>query len=217
MTSWKQKALTYLDQDGLFAPSPFPKTKWEGGNMIKDLGIFIIMLGKLGELEHQDVDRFNSSIRACYEETGLLNRNPGRHDQQAHDDYIGAVTASAYCDQEVAKEIAFNNKIYRDNLKDGKIYFGGFFGRFVHLRPLFKLCANGRLNWFDKLILWGYFSIPSSKDESNLILKWITAQACKRFQVLQGTVDKFLKSKNWLEIFSNYYGKEHVFSEYFHE
>jgi hypothetical protein len=46
-----------------------------------------------------------SAVKACEVSAGVFNRNPGREDFEAHDDYVGIAAASAFMGDEFTRDI----------------------------------------------------------------------------------------------------------------
>lgn len=205
---WVAEAKRYLDSYYLFAQRRDPQSTHDGGNQLLDLGIYITMSRELGQCRDFDKERFNTAVRMCYapnEKPGLLCRHPGETEvQQAHDDYMGVAVGSLYCDEnrEVAKELGYNHKFYRDNMPDGKIYWGGFFFRFPWVPALLTLCANGRAGLLGRLVMNLYFLSSAFShrylkkelsDESGVRLAWVTAMGCKKVGIAKFAIKQYAK------------------------
>jgi hypothetical protein len=94
----------YTDPDGLVCQDRFPG-KWASGNGLMQTGYYICLLYALNALDKSDIDRFKNTVIGCQDEPGLYDRNPGRPDLNAHDDYIGIAGGSVVSGLNFHKEI----------------------------------------------------------------------------------------------------------------
>lgn len=231
--SFKDEVLSnYLDNQKLVSIL-FNPPNLSTGNGILFTGIFYYILAVNKLIDSKDIERFSKAIKNCYvinnhgQCLGLLNRNPGRLDLEAQDDYIGAALASSVVDKTICRHIelygSVNNWSY-DNQRPFQFSLRCWHQRFPGLVGFYKICAYGdyNLNIFDPN-LFDTFSIfiklllPISMDASDVILDWLMTRAFKRRWIFKYLVKyweyRFLKIYGEVNrVMKIYYGESHPFS-----
>jgi hypothetical protein len=225
----------YLDVDKLVTIDRDPG-KWSSGNSLLFTGLFYTILHKLREATPEDVERFSEAVGLCWEGSkeqaipGLLERNDGREDREAHDDYVGVVAASFHLGTRHAGDIYAYGKAHFwsfDNVHPGVFSFQNwarnFHGRFpglvgfyhagVRQHPGFinniqlasKILANAYSDKTDidgKLMTWLMISVLEQTDYCALVGDAMDVWN-KQFRKNYGTLGKML---------APYFGASHPFS-----
>lgn len=136
---FKEEVLSqFMDEEGLVTidRNPTPRST---GNGLLFTGLFYTLLHKMREATAEDVARFSRTVDGCWEGpygdaryVGLLERNDGREDAEAQDDYYGVVAASFHLGTEHASQIHDFGYLHWwcfDNVDPGSLT-----PRFCHLR-----------------------------------------------------------------------------------
>lgn len=204
--------------------------KWSSGNSLLHDGTFYVLLALNNIADQDDKIRFTEAVDSCWEGdkdhsvVGLLERNEGRPDKQAHDDYQGVMAASYFLNTYHAIAIAqygenhnwsFNNvDPHSRSLVD---WAKNYHGRFVAdaIIPFYKMSSGQDISWFDSLQIKTAIKCGPSKDSSGAIMDWL------RVQVFKKKTDKFNHLiEEWEQraikiygslggMFAPYYGSDH--------
>lgn len=90
----------FMDEEGLVSVDRDP-ARWSTGNGLLHTGLFYTLLKLRGELDAgTDVGKFDRAVNRCWTDLdglpvqGCLERNDGRKDLEAQDDYVGVMAAS---------------------------------------------------------------------------------------------------------------------------
>lgn len=119
----------YIDVDGLVTVDKDP-TPQSTGNGAMHLGLAHTMIQALKASTYTDKMAFHDAVKKLEVSPGVYNRNPGRSDQNGHDDITGIVAGSVSYNLEFHKDVAehllthigiFNN--------DGKLELRDFLAR----------------------------------------------------------------------------------------
>lgn len=226
--SFKDEVLSnYLDNQKLVSIL-FNPPNLSTGNGILFTGIFYYLLFVNDLLDAKDKLRFYNAIYLCYVESqdghpyyGLLNRNPGRLDLEAQDDYIGAALCSSVGNKQIAKDIACygsSNHWSYDNQRPFSFSLRCWHSRFPGLVGFYKICADYKLNIFNVMWIFVKLLCPISMDASDVILDWLMMRAFKRRLIFKYLVKyweyRFLKIYGELSrVMKIYYGESHPFSK----
>jgi hypothetical protein len=225
---FKQEILDhYLDQDLQVTVDRGP-SKWTTGNGLLHCGIFYTLLSLSNILDRDDCDRFNKAVFQCWVKSGnitvfgLLNRDAGRPDHEAHDDYIGVCAASFFTHSNVSALInsygAGNHYSY-DNTNPYKFDFGSWHARFPGLIGFYRLSCSLPPGWAQTLMLLAHFKFGASDNAKDNILDWLMAQVIKRSSSrFNGAIESWEKSlgeqfHSLGDIFAPYFGSAHPFSK----
>lgn len=219
--NFKEDIITnYIDQDGLVTIDKNP-TKWSTGNGLLFTGIFLVLLHMLDDLDEDTECNFVKAIRACEVEPGLFDRNPGRTDSEAHDDYIGVAAASYFCVMGFAHDIwLYGEKHFYcwNNQDPGKFSLSHFDARFIGLMPFYRIAAGQKL-WFARKWELAFAINENAKDTtaSDKILMWLETRVAKDRGLCLKEISNWdaalIKQFGSLEgLFAQYFGKDHPFS-----
>jgi hypothetical protein len=148
----------FMDEDGLVTVDRDPKGKWSTGNGLFNLGLFYTALHMMRQAEIPDVINFIATVHNCWHDKnqpGLLDRNPGRPDREAADDYDGVCATSFHFNTHQAKavlEYGRRNWWFYNNENPGKKEFWSLHARFPGRVAFYKACVpSERTNVFDNL------------------------------------------------------------------
>lgn len=210
-------------------------TKWSSGNGLLHTGIFYTILGINNLLDYNDRRRFQRAVDLCWVRDrdsqpiyGLLNRNFGREDKQAHDDYIGVVAGGVFTGTDVCRfiyEYGNRNLYSYDNTHPynknifSKDFWTSFQGRFPGLIGFYKISADKYIGFFDSKSIELKFKFQNIDDASGTIMAWLTAKAIKqktsRFNQVIDSWEKRVSDKYGIlgNLFRPYFGDRHVFSQ----
>lgn len=208
----------YLDEDGQITVDRDP-SKWSTGNGLMHLGFFMCLLWGSDQLELADEIRFYNAVKACEDEPGVYDRNPGRNDRNAHDDANGIVAASV-CAKAIWGMPWFHKEVLIHGLKNFFIY-ENVDGKFNGLRDLWAC----RLR-FPFIILWYFlvnqwlrgllpimlifltFSLRSKRADS-LIMDYCKVESlAARYKWLKFYRNWWLRRANLTERTAEYFNKE---------
>lgn len=179
---FKQEVLAhYVDQDSLITIDRDPLARWSGGNQLLATGIFYLMLMQNGAINDQDKATFERVVRSCFvgPNTPVLNRNPGRYDDQGVDDYYGVCAAAKYLNSPISKEIedygSKNSYVFNNNNPTNH-NLRHWFGRFPGFPAFVALSADKTPCWFARLLLQMVIRSGCTGDCDTDIKKWLQVQ-----------------------------------------
>ena len=186
----------YLDRDNLVSLDRDP-TPWSSGNGLLYTGLFYTILGLRNELTIEDRVRWVSAVKACEVSPGVYNRNPLREDFEAHDDYCGIASASAFMGDEFARDILehglktdwhYDNTGKEPGLRSDHSRFLG--------RVAFYYMAAGEVPGFLRRVGFncGIRAAIDSHDHGGKILAWLQVQVCKKMKLLPDLCELFEQS-----------------------
>lgn len=223
MSFREEVELHYTDPEGMITQVRDPAEKWTSGNHLLILGTYHAILAHLGLGISRDAIDFAAAVRPCEVEPGLYNRNAGRKDKQAHDDYIGVVAGSVACGAAFHKDVlSYGESHFWIFDNDGQFLIGDCFFRHPGLVPFFrasngqKLCVFSQVT-FSLSLLWNSFT---NKDAtSGVILRWLQIQVMGGKHWLIDRAIAFWKKRMMVkypggmgEVFAIYYGSGHPFA-----
>lgn len=142
----------YEDSNGVLKD----RNKVIDGNAVLYTGAKFSLLKDFNELNLQDLFDYDEMVAAIEKQPGLLQRYKKPDDQEAHDNYIGAVVASVVLDDGVlaSRIVRYGRKNWYswDNLNPGKWSGKTFFARHPGFWATLKAGADEWLNPFDQLM-----------------------------------------------------------------
>ena len=192
----------YNDYQVTIDKNPGP---WSTGNGMMHTGLVMCMYEALGLLNSVDKMKFKTAVSLVQKSPGLYHRNPGRLDQNAHDDLIGIAAGSMVTDSKFHKDIAnhgLKNFFIWNN--DGELKAQDFLGRHVFYMAYF-LSAYLPLFWltFFKLIL------VKPKSYKILLNYMIVESIAKIYPSAKTFRNNFVKSTKIAEECARYFGENH--------
>ena len=213
----------YTDPEGMISQVRDPQAKWTSGNHLLITGTYYSILSLIDTISEKDRSDFVSVVTPCEVEPGLFNRNKGRLDKEAHDDYIGVVSASYFLDAAFKRDVLQYGRAHWwrfDNDNDGDLE--SLFWRLPDFIPLVKAANGMTLNLFNILA----FSVSlianalSKKDDtSGIILRWLETQVMAKKSWAIDVEIAFWKRQilkkypgGMGDVFGIYYGKDHPFA-----
>lgn len=210
MNTLRGDIIPYRDSCGLILPKKWEGTPRETGNGLLYLGIFYLLLDDVNE---EDEKKFTEIVRSCYEQTGLLNRNPGQNDNlNGHDDYIGVCAASLKLNSPVGLEIYDYGKAHNwcyNNVEPSKFTLRSWFARMPWNITHITRCAKKSLFFPIEIVEKLTTIIGISSEASSNILTWC------RLKSTDGWVWNIIK-RIWTYRINKKYGSiQGLFAEYF--
>ena len=146
----------YRDQFGLIQNNPGGSS----GNGLRYTSEYYILKFRYGLLTKDDTLQFESIVRRCFAEPGLLNRSPKDKSPQKFDDYVAVSTASLIFELLLANDIktyGLKHRWYYNNSKLPNLKFkdkwGAWFGKDQGLIAHFYYADQDTPSWF-KTIAW---------------------------------------------------------------
>lgn len=222
---FQERCKPYWDIEDLFADRPNPVGKWNGGNMLLDTAMYYLILRKLGwEPTEQDRERFFNQVFQCAVPSyiGLFNRNPGRTDLQAHDDYTGVAAASSFMRPMLARGIYLHGCEHfwsYNNVEPSKWTAQTFHGRFLGQVPHYHACTDRDPGIFSRLA-WVVDLQASAHSESasGVRLAWCRVEAMRSrpfapklaIAYWEDRVNRIWKDMG--RVFTAYHGERHPFA-----
>lgn len=206
--SFKSEVLQhYLDVDGLVALDREP-TRWSTGNGLLYTGLFYTLLALNGELDEEDRARFAKAVARCEVEPGLYNRNPGRPDWEAHDDYVGVAAASYFLKAPFAGDIVDYGEINEwcfDNTKPGELSLKAYHGRFPGRIGFYYMATGSKPGFFRRVAFSSAVkndTTETRRDAGEVILRWLQVQVAKDLGVCP------IACEDWEQSFKIAWGDE---------
>lgn len=193
--SWKDEVLSnFMDSDGLVTLSPI-KTPWSTGNGLLYTGLFMVCCGLTGVLDSSDRLRFVKATLGCQVVPGVYNRNPGRPDWEAPDDYVGVAAGSYFAIDPRAHEILSHGESHDwcyDNTDPAKLSLKACHARFPGRRGFYYAAARERVGFFLKLgVNSGVRGSMSERDPGSHILTWLQVKVLEREKVCLVVCEEF--------------------------
>lgn len=214
----------YMDIDGLVTTDKDPTTRWTGGNQLLATGIYYLLLVQNAAITIQDKANFSLAIKKCYvgPDVPVLNRNPGRHDDEAVDDYYGVCAAARYLGSPISKEIkdyGSENSYFFNNINPTNHDLHHWFGRFPGFPGFLSLCAGEEASWFQRLLLQMVIRSGCSGDSGDDIKKWLQVQvatlnAKTYINQIEVWSESFRNTYSSLGMLFMSYGGSHPFVKY---
>lgn len=215
----------YIDEECLVTVDRDPSGRWSTGNGLLYTGLFYSILAVTDNLSIEDVRRFARAVEPCwvYAYKGLLERNDGRPDQQAHDDYIGVVVASYLLNTYHARAVHDFGKAHCwvfDNVHPTKFSLNCWHGRFPGLVGLYRVCAKQDPGFVQEVGLATsiYANALSGKEKfGGKILTWLKVQALKHqatscMDAVEYWERKLVKDYgSFANVLAGYFGPDHAF------
>lgn len=224
--TFKEEVLAhYMDSEGLVTTDRDPG-KWTTGNGLLYTGIFYSILALSRQADAADVRRFSDAVDPCWvgEHEGLLERNDGREDLQAHDDYIGVVAASYLLNTPHASKIeSYGSKrcFNYNNVKPNEFSFRTWQGRFPGLIGFYRAAAKKEQGLIQKLgfsVTITSNALTSKEYYGSKILAWLRIQVIKQQtfdcrDAIEFWERRFRKDYGSLAaLLAGYFGEKHVFA-----
>jgi len=179
----------YTDSDGLVTKDRDPRGVRTGGNQLILTSLFYYLLWRAGACKPEDVTRFNWIVNSCWAfgMPGLLDRNPGRPDFEAIDDYRAVLFASHFLNTVHAGQIVSYGEDHWwifNNVKPGLItavkWGDACFYRYPGFPGYARLCAcrpAGPLQAF--MLGCSISSNAYGMDADQKILTWMAVQVAR--------------------------------------
>lgn len=217
----KQEVLNhYMDADGLVTIDHDPG-KWTTGNGLLHTGLFYTMLEHFGLIDESDRSRFHKTIKACEVVPGVYNRNPGRSDREAYDDYTGVVVGSdALGLTDITRDVyeyGIKHQWCFDNTKPGESSYlpnWAWHGRFIGQVPMYIVAAREPTCLMDRVQLSGKLflnrTLGLNGDSGSRIQCYLAASLCANRGVCVDAAGAYFK---WAH--DRYLSLGNMFSYYF--
>lgn len=164
----------YKDEDNQITVDRDPQ-KWSTGNGLLHTGFAVVLMRRLGIESDYDWAKIAFELAEDPGQPGVYDRNRGRNDKNAHDDYYGIVGASSAMGWkfhgDVLKHGVRNAFIYEnvDGSFDFKKDWWAFRLRFPFV-VLWYFLANGKATWLKWLFKW-YLKKHVATDHPSGIIK----------------------------------------------
>lgn len=226
---------SYTDSEGLVSKDINPG-RWSSGNGALISAIHYTLLHLLGLTTVRDIEASYKAIRLLWDGSGdaivpgLLERNDGRVDQDAWDNYVGVLVWShvtkLYSIASLIHDYGASHCWVYQNEPGLKNYFRGMLWRFPGMVPFIKLAARRNIGPIDRFLLRARIEADSSGPGAE-ITRWLMAigvllltpdlpdgpfsglRSGARSKLLQ--IDMFYGSVQVL--LSRYYGTSHPFAQ----
>lgn len=222
--SLKQEVLDHYLDDDLQVTIDRDPGHWSTQNGLMHTGVFYTILGINNLVEYADKDRFNRAVKACWANgiPGLLNRNPGRPDLEAHDDYIGVCAASYFLQSMVGTDIlnyGENNLFCYNNVHPGTFTLQCWQGKFPGIVGFYRMAANRSPGNFQTLAILTNLHLGVKERADQNILMWLMVSVFRsqssRFNDAIAWWDSELRLKYGTlgNMFKEYFGNSHPFAK----
>jgi hypothetical protein len=151
MSMLRDELKFYEDENGVLTNAQ----KVIDGNALLYTGALAVLLHRLDDYRTTDFDVYDLLLNRTEIKPGLLQRYGKPGDWQAHDDYVGMVTASYFIDhgafaERVLKQ-GWGNWFCWNNQNPGKFTLDGFFVRFAGWWAMVKASSDHWLNPIDQV------------------------------------------------------------------
>lgn len=196
--SLKEEINPYWEGNGLISPSPNPTHIYRTcDNGCMYVSEYYIMLNRNGELAPDDPKKYDSLIRTCLTDGGLLCRAPGDKGQEGPDDYHGVLAACVelrcFTLGQTLLSYGWKNFWVLNNEKpgsikklDGSINWASFFFRFPTIIAM-AYAASGKapiwswpFYWYSALVIrYSAHRNYDLNDADSRRLCWLLIQAVK--------------------------------------
>lgn len=169
---FEQDFAPYRDQFGLIQNNPGGSS----GNGLRYTAEYYILKFRYGLLSKDDTLQFDSIVRRCFAEPGLLNRKPDDKSPNKFDDYVAVSAASMIFELLLANDIktyGLKNHWYYNNAKTKlslKDKWGAWFGKDRGLIAHFYYADQDTPSWL-KTVMWTFnillcaYTAKDSQDE----------------------------------------------------
>lgn len=215
--------LHYTDPEGMITGVRDPQGKWTSGNHLLITGTYFVILSQVDVITKEDIAALEHAVRPCEVEPGRYNRNAGRPDRQAHDDYIGVAAGSAAVGSVLHDEIvAYGSRHWWYVNNQEPFRLGALFWRFPGLVSFFYAAAGKRPSLLGQLVAAASIAVNAHSprgEESGTIMNWLKIQSFKGKGWLLDLAISYWKKRLFTkypqgmgEVFEIYYGKGHPFS-----
>lgn len=186
----------YIDSDALVSLDANP-SKWSTGNGLLYTGLYMTILGVMGKIDSFDRGLFSRAVLGCQVVPGVYNRNPGRPDWNAHDDYVGVAAGSYFSNLGYAHDIVKHGLSHGwcyDNRDPASTSFQAWHGRFFGRKGFYYAADRQSPGLFYKLgISSGVKSGIETRDPGEKILTWIQVKVLERQNICPVVCDEFNK------------------------
>lgn len=220
----------YTDPEGMISGVRDPDVAWTSGNHLLITSTYYVLLNELDRLTPKDMTNFTRLVQGCEVVPGVYNRNAGRYDLQAHDDYIGIIAASYVLGLSFVEDILNHgekNGWLFDNTQ-GRVPSGEpYFGRLPDFAPLVRSANRQALTLWEQLLFCGSLLVNALRprgNESGVILSWLETKPTQGKHGLIDLAISFWKKRlvkkypNGMgEVFGIYYGVSHPYSVYYQQ
>lgn len=213
----------YVDRDGLVTIDRDP-TPQSTGNGLLFTSIYLVLQKLRGEITDEDGNKFIKPILNCQIEPGLYNRNPGRPDREAWDDYVGIAAVGAMLYRFFSTEIVqygSRNAWCFNNENPGHFKPWAWHGRFLGLIGVYLMAAGQQPSFLQKLLIGSMLRSGVARDNADpgaKITTWLKTVIVKNYSAhwdddileFNRSIVKHFGSLSGL--FACYFGPTHPFS-----
>lgn len=206
LKEFKDEVLShYIDKDFQVTVDRDP-TPQSSGNGLFHTAIFYSVLALNNSITALDLLNFRKCVDLCWVGTldkpilGLLERNDGRPDKEAQDDYhiatasylLGTYHAQAIFHFGLLHNFCFNNQKPTEEFSVFAFNsYKSWHGRFLGQVPYYSICAGASLDCVSetalKLLIW--LGPPGHSDRA--AQQWLKVQAIKKYGILQDSVKEW--------------------------
>lgn len=201
------------------------------GNAILYSGVAQAIKASYGEKDHFDITWINEIYKQSQIVPGLINRGPHKkNDHQEHDDYVGLLYFAGRANPYIAKHVYYfgkvNGFIYDNTGISGfglKQKLSCWHRRFPGQVEHYKLAAGLELNLLER-IWWAIGILPIGSSESGIQLQWLKyktyKESGKSYFITDAAIELWenrmrKRYPNLMgDIFSKYYGENHIFTKW---
>lgn len=211
----------FIDTEGLVTVDRDPG-KWSTGNGILFTSLFYSILFVNNAVTPEDFIRFSKAITRCWvgKNIGLLERNDGREDLQAHDDYH--VASASYLLKTYHSEAIWNwGKDHCwsfNNQNPQKWSFKTWHARFLGHVPYLYAASYKKLSFMQTLALKFVLKLTSWESADDVMKTWLKVQVLKNIEGFEKSTqswENILQQRygSFGKVLEKYFGTNHPFSQ----